>query len=93
MTLPLTGTNLVSVQEKGKSHGLDYSSTVYRRLRADSLWQELMNDLKDLSLNELYAVLKHVRRHRIQAMIHNDKQAKDNATWLIACVAEELRKR
>lgn len=75
------------------NHGLDYSSTVYRRLRADSLWQELMSDLKALSLSELYAVLKHVRHHRIQAMIHNDKQAKDNATWLIACIGRELQNR
>ena len=52
-----------------------------------------MSDLKALSLSELYAVLKHVRRHRIQAMIHNDKQAKDNATWLIACIGRELQNR
>jgi hypothetical protein len=53
----------------------------------------LPSELKDLSLDELYAVLKHVTQHREHAVILKDTMAEDNAKWLIQQVKNELRSR
>lgn len=53
----------------------------------------LPGELRELSLDELYAVLKHTTQHREQAVILKDQMAEDNATWLIQQVKKELRER
>ena len=50
-------------------------------------------DLQDLTLDELYAVLKHITQHKEHAIILADKMAEENATWLIQQVRKELRSR
>jgi hypothetical protein len=50
-------------------------------------------DLQNLTLDELYAVLKHVTQHKEHAIILADKMAEENATWLIQQVRKELRSR
>ncbi len=50
-------------------------------------------ELKDLTLDELYAVLKHTTQHREQAVVLNDPEPEHNAVWLIQQVRTELRSR
>ena len=50
-------------------------------------------ELKDLNLRELYAVLRHVKQHKEQAIILADKMAEDNAQWLIDAVLTEIKGR
>jgi hypothetical protein len=50
-------------------------------------------ELKDLTLDELYAVLKHTTQHREQAVLLADSEAEHNAVWLIQQVRTELRSR
>ncbi len=50
-------------------------------------------ELKDLTLDELYAVLKHTTQHREQAVVLKDPEAEHNAVWLIQQVRTELRSR
>ncbi len=52
-----------------------------------------MGEIKDLTLDELYAVLKHTTQHREQAVILKDPEAEHNAVWLIQQVRRELRAR
>ena len=50
-------------------------------------------ELKDLNLRELYAVLRHVKQHKEQAIILADKMAQDNAEWLIQQVLTQIKGR
>ncbi len=52
-----------------------------------------MGEIKDLTLEQLYAVLKHTTQHREQAVILKDPEAEHNAVWLIQQVRRELRSR
>jgi hypothetical protein len=52
-----------------------------------------MSDLKELRLKELYAIYRHVSRHREQAITVSDQQAADNASWLLTEVKKEIRER
>lgn len=53
----------------------------------------MIGELQDLSLDELYAVLKHTTQHREQAVVLKDPEAEHNAVWLIQQVRKELRSR
>jgi hypothetical protein len=50
-------------------------------------------ELKDLTLDELYAVYKHTTQHCEQAVVLQDPEAEHNAVWLIQQVRQELRSR
>ena len=52
-----------------------------------------MGEIKDLTLEQLYAVLKHTTQHREQAVVLKDPEAEHNAVWLIQQVRRELRAR
>jgi hypothetical protein len=52
-----------------------------------------MGEIKDLTLEQLYAVLQHTTQHREQAVILKDPEAEHNAVWLIQQVRRELRSR
>jgi hypothetical protein len=52
-----------------------------------------MGEIRDLTLEQLYAVLKHTTQHREQAVILKDPEAEHNAVWLIQQVRQELRAR
>lgn len=52
-----------------------------------------MGEIKDLTLDELYAILKHTIQHREQAVLLADAEAEHNAVWLIQQVRQELRAR
>lgn len=53
----------------------------------------LMGEIRDLTTDELYAVLKHTTQHREQAVVLKDPEAEYNAVWLIQQVRQELRSR
>ena len=50
-------------------------------------------ELKDLTLRELYAVLRHVKQHKEQARLLSDTLAEENAEWLISQVLAEIKER
>jgi hypothetical protein len=50
-------------------------------------------ELEDLTMTELWAVLRHVKQHKDQAVILEDKSAEDNAQWLIDRVQTEIKGR
>jgi hypothetical protein len=52
-----------------------------------------MGELRDLTLDELYAILKHTTQHREQAVVLKDPEAEHNAVWLIQQVRREIRAR
>jgi hypothetical protein len=52
-----------------------------------------MGEIRDLTTEELYAVLKHTTQHREQAVLLADSEAEHNAVWLIQQVRQELRRR
>jgi hypothetical protein len=52
-----------------------------------------MGEIKDLTLEQLYAVLQHTTQHREQAVLLADSEAEHNAVWLIQQVRQELRSR
>jgi hypothetical protein len=52
-----------------------------------------MGEIKDLTLEQLYAVLNHTTQHREQAVLLEDSEAEHNAVWLIQQVRQELRSR
>jgi len=54
---------------------------------------EVMGEIKDLTLEQLYAVLQHTKQHREQAVLLADSEAEHNAVWLIQQVRQELRSR
>ena len=53
----------------------------------------VIGELKDLTLDELYAVYQHTTQHREQAVVLQDPEAEHNAVWLIQQVRQELRSR
>lgn len=53
----------------------------------------MIGELKDLTLDELYAVYQHTTQHREQAVVLEDTEAEHNAVWLIQQVRQELRSR
>jgi hypothetical protein len=53
----------------------------------------MIGELRDLTSDELYAVLQHTSQHREQAVILKDPVAEHNAVWLIQQVRTELRSR
>ena len=53
----------------------------------------MIGELRDLTLDELYAVYQHTTQHREQAILLEDSEAEHNAVWLIQQVRQELRSR
>jgi hypothetical protein len=53
----------------------------------------MIGELKDLTLDELYAVYQHTTQHREQAVVLQDTEAEHYAVWLIQQVRQELRSR